>query len=41
MRSLADSLAAGTVILDGGLSTELEARGADVSSALWSARLSG
>jgi S-methylmethionine-dependent homocysteine/selenocysteine methylase len=27
------------VILDGGLSTELEARGHDVSSALWSARL--
>jgi homocysteine S-methyltransferase len=39
MRSLADALAAGTVILDGGLSTELEARGSDVSSALWSARL--
>jgi S-methylmethionine-dependent homocysteine/selenocysteine methylase len=39
MRSLADSLAAGTVILDGGLSTELEARGHDVSTALWSARL--
>ena len=39
MRSLADALAAGPVILDGGLSTELEARGSDVSSALWSARL--
>jgi S-methylmethionine-dependent homocysteine/selenocysteine methylase len=39
MRSLADALAAGSVILDGGLSTELEARGSDVSSALWSARL--
>src|SRR3954452_9426555 len=39
MRSLADALAAGTVILDGGLSTELEQRGNDVSSALWSARL--
>jgi S-methylmethionine-dependent homocysteine/selenocysteine methylase len=39
MRSLAESLAAGPVILDGGLSTELEARGHDVSSALWSARL--
>ena len=39
MRSLADAMAAGTVILDGGLSTELEARGQDVSSALWSARL--
>jgi homocysteine S-methyltransferase len=39
MGSLSDALAAGTVILDGGLSTELEARGHDVSSALWSARL--
>ena len=39
MRSLASALAAGTVLLDGGLSTELEARGHDVSSALWSARL--
>ncbi|MGY1723681.1 homocysteine S-methyltransferase [Blastococcus sp. SYSU DS0533] len=39
MPDLADALAAGTVLLDGGLSTELEARGHDVSSALWSARL--
>src|ERR687894_3008309 len=39
MRSLAHALSAGTVVLDGGLSTELEARGHDVSSALWSARL--
>src|SRR3712207_2541306 len=39
MPSLADALATGPVLLDGGLSTELEARGADVSSALWSARL--
>jgi homocysteine S-methyltransferase len=39
MPSLAESLAAGPVVLDGGLSTELEARGHDVSSALWSARL--
>lgn len=39
MRDLADALAAGPVVLDGGLSTELEARGHDVSSALWSARL--
>jgi homocysteine S-methyltransferase len=37
--SLAQALAAGPVLLDGGLSTELEARGHDVSSALWSARL--
>jgi homocysteine S-methyltransferase len=36
---LAAALAAGPVVLDGGLSTELEARGHDVSSALWSARL--
>lgn len=39
MTSLAEALAAGPVVLDGGLSTELEARGHDVSSALWSARL--
>ncbi len=36
---LATALAEGPVVLDGGLSTELEARGHDVSSALWSARL--
>jgi homocysteine S-methyltransferase len=36
---LGTALAVGTVVLDGGLSTELEARGHDVSSALWSARL--
>ncbi len=29
----------GTLILDGGLATELEARGCDLSDALWSARL--
>src|SRR6476619_8261401 len=39
MRSLAVALATRPVVLDGGLSTELEARGHDVSSALWSARL--
>src|SRR3954454_17885029 len=39
MRSLPEALATGPVVLDGGLSTELEARGHDVSSALWSARL--
>src|SRR4051794_94313 len=39
MPSLADALAAGPLVLDGGLSTELEACGHDVSSALWSARL--
>jgi homocysteine S-methyltransferase len=37
--SLAAALGAGPVLLDGGLSTELEARGHDVGSALWSARL--
>ncbi|PWW24512.1 homocysteine S-methyltransferase [Geodermatophilus normandii] len=37
--SLRAALAAGPVVLDGGLSTELEARGHDVASALWSARL--
>jgi homocysteine S-methyltransferase len=36
---LGAALAAGPVVLDGGLSTELELRGHDVSSALWSARL--
>lgn len=36
---LATALATRTVVLDGGLSTELESRGHDVSSALWSARL--
>jgi len=39
MRSLPDALAVGGVILDGGLSTELEARGHDIGSELWSARL--
>jgi S-methylmethionine-dependent homocysteine/selenocysteine methylase len=39
MPSLVDALARGPVVLDGGLSTELEARGHDVGSALWSARL--
>ena len=37
--SLADALARGVVALDGGLSTELEAAGHDVSTSLWSARL--
>lgn len=36
---LAEALALGPLLLDGGLSTELEARGHDVTSALWSARL--
>ena len=37
--SLPEALAAGPVVLDGGLATELEAAGHDLSSALWSARL--
>jgi homocysteine S-methyltransferase len=39
MPALAEALLTGPVVLDGGLSTELEARGHDVGSALWSARL--
>src|SRR3954467_3262254 len=39
MRALSEALATTPVVLDGGLSTELESRGHDVSSALWSARL--
>jgi homocysteine S-methyltransferase len=38
-RNLADALASGPVILDGGLGTLLDARGNDVSSDLWSARI--
>jgi len=34
-----DALAAGPLILDGGMSNELEAQGHDLSGALWSARL--
>ena len=37
--SLHAALAAGPIMLDGGLATELEAQGHDLSSALWSARL--
>ncbi len=37
--SLADALAGGALTLDGGLATELEAQGHDLSSDLWSARL--
>ncbi|MDQ0993722.1 homocysteine S-methyltransferase [Streptomyces sp. V3I7] len=37
--SLAEALAAGTVVLDGGLSNQLESAGHDLSDALWSARL--
>ncbi|WEO94530.1 homocysteine S-methyltransferase [Streptomyces sp. FXJ1.172] len=36
---LADALAAGTVVLDGGMSNQLESAGHDLSDELWSARL--
>ena len=38
-RALAAALAEGTVVLDGGLSNQLEAQGCELSDALWSARL--
>lgn len=38
-RSLAEALAEGPVVLDGGLSNQLEAQGCELSDALWSARL--
>ncbi|WP_299538531.1 homocysteine S-methyltransferase [uncultured Streptomyces sp.] len=38
-RSLGAALEAGPVVLDGGLSNQLEAQGCDLSDALWSARL--
>ena len=37
--TLAERLASGPVVLDGGLATLLEAHGHDLTSALWSARL--
>ena len=37
--TLADALAVGTVVLDGGMSNQLEAAGHDLSDELWSARL--
>ncbi|MFI8438519.1 homocysteine S-methyltransferase [Streptomyces sp. NPDC079020] len=39
VRTLAAALDAGPVLLDGGLSNQLEAQGCDLSDALWSARL--
>ncbi|WP_405717168.1 homocysteine S-methyltransferase [Streptomyces sp. NBC_00046] len=39
LRTLGRALAAGPVLLDGGLSNQLEAQGCDLSDALWSARL--
>ncbi|HSS67680.1 MAG TPA: homocysteine S-methyltransferase [Nocardioidaceae bacterium] len=38
-QNLVDAIAGQVVVLDGGLATQLEAQGADLSSALWSARL--
>ncbi|MFJ7899781.1 homocysteine S-methyltransferase [Streptomyces sp. NPDC096198] len=38
-RTFAEALAAGTLVLDGGLSNQLEAAGHDLGDALWSARL--
>ncbi|MGW7263871.1 homocysteine S-methyltransferase [Streptomyces sp. NPDC054842] len=38
-RTFADALAAGTVVLDGGLSNQLASAGHDLSDELWSARL--
>ncbi len=37
--TLAEAIARGPVVLDGGLATQLEAQGNDLGSALWSARL--
>lgn len=37
--SLAEALAAGPLVLDGGMSNQLESAGHDLSDALWSARL--
>ena len=39
MTTLAEALAADVVVLDGGMSNQLEAAGHDLSDALWSARL--
>ncbi|NDZ83707.1 homocysteine S-methyltransferase, partial [Streptomyces sp. SID10853] len=39
VRTLAAALEESTVVLDGGLSNQLEAQGCDLSDALWSARL--
>ncbi|MFD5407586.1 homocysteine S-methyltransferase [Streptomyces griseorubiginosus] len=39
MTTFRDALAAGPLVLDGGMSNELEAQGHDLSGTLWSARL--
>jgi len=38
-RTFAEALAAGPLVLDGGLATQLETQGEDLSSAVWSARV--
>ena len=38
-RSFSERLAAGSLVLDGGLATELESRGHGLGDSLWSARL--
>ncbi|MFD9494849.1 homocysteine S-methyltransferase [Streptomyces sp. NPDC060005] len=38
-RTVAEALSRGTVVLDGGMSNQLESAGHDLSDALWSARL--
>ena len=38
-RTFAEALAAGPLVLDGGLATQLEAQGEDLSSSVWSARV--
>ncbi|HRW18857.1 MAG TPA: homocysteine S-methyltransferase [Dermatophilaceae bacterium] len=38
-RDIREAVSAGPIVLDGGFATRLEARGHDLSSALWSARL--
>jgi homocysteine S-methyltransferase len=38
-RTFAEALAAGPLVLDGGLATQLEAQGKDLTSSVWSARV--
>jgi homocysteine S-methyltransferase len=38
-RTFAEALAAGPLVLDGGLATQLEAQGEDLTSSVWSARV--
>ena len=39
MTTMVEAVGQRVVVLDGGMATELEARGNDLSSTLWSARL--